>query len=193
MTPSRGPQRPSRLALRTRSETAPPRCANGATDDAADPRPGVTCAPSASLTPSAPFRSSDRHRLLDCPAHNVSPPRTNASASRRRRQASPAVADSPTPTTPALMRRSALMLGAEQRPSESVCGSFARLTHDPTTTRAPMRMPSVRPGTRCARAPRWRRRLALRRRSFRHVHVVSRRPRPASGLSLSHRLHGFRV
>jgi hypothetical protein len=29
------------------------------------------------------------------------------------------------------------MLGAEQRPSNKVCGSFAKLTHDPKTTRAP--------------------------------------------------------
>lgn len=28
------------------------------------------------------------------------------------------------------------MLGAEQRPSNKVCGSFAKLTHDPTRTRA---------------------------------------------------------
>lgn len=63
--------------------TAPSRYANGAAVVAADPRPGVGVAPSAPLSRTAPFRSPDRHRLLDCPAHNAQGPRTNSSAARQ--------------------------------------------------------------------------------------------------------------
>ena len=64
-------------------------------------------------------------------------------------------------TTPAPARKArsvpphapgALMLGSEQRPSNQVCGSFAKLTHNPNRTRAskrnPLRSP---PGTSPAR------------------------------------------
>lgn len=54
--------------------TAPSRFANVAAVVAADPRPGVAVAPSAPRPHSAPFRSPDRHRLLDCPAHNAQGP-----------------------------------------------------------------------------------------------------------------------
>ena len=191
MTPSRGPQRPSRLASRTRSETAPPRFANGATDDAADPRPGVTCAPSASLTPSAPFRSPDRHRLLDCPALNVFPPRTNATASRRRRQAIACrrrLAD-PNDSGPHAP------VGSDARGGTTPLGigvRFVRKAHSRPNAHA-------RPNANALRSPRHPLRqspalaTAAGTATALRVHVVSRRPRPASGLFLSHRLHGFRV
>jgi len=85
-----------------------------------------------------------------------------------------------------LMRREALMLGAEQRPSNKVCGSFAKLTHDPMRTRAtqcgnpsarhrarrPPASLAIRFASVTAKA------LALRRRSSRHVR--RRVPRPSS-------------
>ncbi len=82
--------------------TEPSRFANGAPVVAADPRLGVAVAPSAPRPHSAPFRSPDRHRLLDCPAHNVSrpkpiPARRDSVTRFRARQGgcSPSAADSP--------------------------------------------------------------------------------------------------
>ena len=95
------PSAPDGTAL-AEPRTAPSRFANGAPVVAADPRPGVAVAPSAPRPHSAPFRSPDRHRLLDCPAHNVSrpkpiPARRDAVTRFRARQGgcSPSAADSP--------------------------------------------------------------------------------------------------
>jgi len=133
--------------------TAPSRYANGAAGVAADPRPGVPVAPSAPRPHYASFRSPDRHRLLDCPAHNVSrpkpiPARRDAVTRFRARQGgcSPSAADSPSHNDSGpplarlarfrLMRRGLRCSPRTTRLEQLVCGSFAKLTHDPTRTRA---------------------------------------------------------
>ena len=166
--------------------TAPSRFANGAAVVAADPRLGVAVAPSAPRPHSAPFRSPDRHRLLDCPAHNVSrpkpiPARRDAVTRFRARQGgcSPSAADSPgqhairpplAPVAlnarrklalPGLMRRGGFDARREQRGSNNECGSFAKLTHGPTTTRARnAESPPLATG-HVARPRRWRSGLAF--------------------------------
>ena len=157
--------------------TAPSRFANGATDDAADPRLGVAVAPSAPRPHSAPFRSPDRHRLLDCPAHNVSrpkpiPARRDAVTRFRARQGgcSPSAADSPgqhairpplAPVAlnarrklalPGLMLRGASMLAANNaaRTTSAVRSQSSLTTQRP---RAPVMRKALRspPGTSPAR------------------------------------------
>ena len=122
--PSRGPQRPSPLAARTRAEPAAPRYATGAAAVAADPR---LCGPSAYLRlhVRTPLHSG-RSTATDCSSVRLTPPvrhkpipaRRDAAASLRARQAgcSPAVADSPSLNVP-----------GPARARRATCASEARL------------------------------------------------------------------
>jgi len=131
--------------------------------------------PPAPRPPSAPFRSSDRHRLLVCPAHHIRPPQTNSSAARRHRQAprpasrvlacrrrlaQPATSQAPLAPAaqparrklawPGLMRRWASMLAAPNAARNTE--RFVRQAHSHPNVNARANANALRsPRTRCAR------------------------------------------